>query len=453
MSYHRYRIQTAPAPNAADHPNRFRVHVNRFQLAKMLLSELLEYRGDMNLVLSRPCVYGVFSGRLGGFMPRQQHCVGCLRCTVQYPQVVQIQRNPDRLELGDSYFNPDQVDTVLYEAATGRVPVRGAGYGGIFGGTGWDSMWTDMSEIVRPTRDGIHGREFISTAVELGAKPRRLDLSADPSAFHNLRLPIPVLLEPIPLADRRGLEATLAAARRLETLTIVPWEALVAADSMDGAAPIVLPEQIEALLSAEHAFPLVELQAWDQSAYRRLQEALPNSVIGVRCALNEPVLPLAEAGVELIHLVADYHGDSPAGFAMQAVRAVHLQLVESGLREQLSLIGGGGVIAAEHVPKAIISGVDAVAIDTALSVALQGRFTGELRRPGEAAIELPEFEPGWAVQRIVNLVASWRDQLLEVLGAMGLREVQRLRGELGRAMLQDQMELEAFGEIPGYRQP
>ena len=26
-------------------------------------------------------------------------------------------------------------------------------------------MWTDMSEIVRPTRDGIHGREYISTSV------------------------------------------------------------------------------------------------------------------------------------------------------------------------------------------------------------------------------------------------------------------------------------------------
>lgn len=29
-------------------------------------------------------------------------------------------------------------------------------------------MWTDMSEIVRPTRDGIHGREYINTVVDLG---------------------------------------------------------------------------------------------------------------------------------------------------------------------------------------------------------------------------------------------------------------------------------------------
>ena len=31
-------------------------------------------------------------------------------------------------------------------------------------------MWTDMSEIVRPTRDGIHGREYISTSVDIGRK-------------------------------------------------------------------------------------------------------------------------------------------------------------------------------------------------------------------------------------------------------------------------------------------
>jgi len=55
------------------------------------------------------------------------------------------------------------------------------------------------------------------------------------------------------------------------------------------------------------------------------------------------------------------------------------------------------------------------------------------------------------VQRVKNLLGSWRDQLLEVLGAMGLREVRRLRGEMGRAMFQRDLEEEAFAEIEGYR--
>jgi glutamate synthase domain-containing protein 2 len=56
----------------------------------------------------------------------------------------------------------------------------------------------------------------------------------------------------------------------------------------------------------------------------------------------------------------------------------------------------------------------------------------------------------WGVRRITNLLASWRDQLLEVLGAMGLREVRRLRGEIGRAMFQNDLESEAFSGIQGY---
>ncbi|MFH1640015.1 MAG: hypothetical protein ABIB93_06910, partial [Chloroflexota bacterium] len=56
----------------------------------------------------------------------------------------------------------------------------------------------------------------------------------------------------------------------------------------------------------------------------------------------------------------------------------------------------------------------------------------------------------WGVQRLENMLASWRDQMLEVMGAMGLREVRRLRGEVGRAMFQPDLEKEAFQEISGY---
>ena len=50
----------------------------------------VHYRGNLPVVLSRPCVYGVFSGPIGGFAPRPHKCVGCLRCTVQYPHIVHI---------------------------------------------------------------------------------------------------------------------------------------------------------------------------------------------------------------------------------------------------------------------------------------------------------------------------------------------------------------------------
>jgi hypothetical protein len=82
---------------------------------------------------------------------------------------------------------------------------------------------------------------------------------------------------------------------------------------------------------------------------------------------------------------------------------------------------------------------------------MQAEFEGECRDRTESKFTLPKnLNREWGIQRILNLTAAWRDQLLEILGAMGLREVRRLRGEMGRAMFQVDLEREAFAEIDGY---
>lgn len=455
--YIRYRIHARPAPNVAPHPDRFRVEVNRLQLAKLILTELFDYRGNLPVVLSRPCVYGVFSGPIGGFAPRQRLCVGCLRCTVEHPEIVQIHPNPARLRLGDSYFTPDMVDAVLYEAATGRIPVRGAGYRGAFGGQGWDGMWTDMSEIVRPTRDGIHGREFISTAVDLGEKPAvlTLDLSGRPTGEipRVISLPIPFLFDlPPQSAESEALYQTLInAAEGIQSLAVVPirWVLGLGLGSAR-VVPLVAPAEVVAMEDLDSTPLLVELDGGDEDAYRRLKKRHPGTLVCVRLPFDADVIPLARQGVRLFHLKAGYHGQTGVGFVLDAIRGVHQALVEEGLREQVTLIGSGGIIAAEHVPKAIICGLDAVALDTTAVIALQGRFRGECTDHQSAVVELPGIRPEWGAQRLMNLAASWRDQMLEVLGAMGLREVRRLRGETGRAMFQADLEQEAFAGIEGY---
>lgn len=455
MTYVRYNIPIRPAPNKAPHPNRFKVKIHRLELAKLLVRELIEYRGDLDTVLSRPCVYGVFSGPIGGFMAREEHCVGCLRCTIQHPNIIDILPNPERLELGDSYIDPDMVETLLYEAASGRVPVRGAGYGGGFGGAGWDGMWTDMSEIVRPTRDGIHGREFISTSVQLGWKPlmHEFDDQGDLQSTSNtlIELPIPVLFDRLPVSDSSAYKATVASAQTLETLAIVPVERLDRNLSRSNSVvPLVEAHEIEHLNSQGRSLQMIELKGWDPAAYAQLSSDYPNAIITVRLQADADLSEPLDAGVSVFHLTADYHGRLAAGFIMQAIRSAHEDLIARGIREQITLIGSGGIAAAEHVPKAIIAGLDAVAIETAALIALQAQFQGEVRDLGAAQIELPSTDPEWANQRLVNLLGSWRDQLLEILGAMGLREVRRLRGEIGRAMFQAELEREAFSEIDGY---
>ena len=55
------------------------------------------------------------------------------------------------------------------------------------------------------------------------------------------------------------------------------------------------------------------------------------------------------------------------------------------------------------------------------------------------------------MQRIVNLMGAWQNQLLEMLGAMGIREVRRLRGETGRCMFFEDLEAATFGRLFGKR--
>ena len=52
-----------------------------------------------------------------------------------------------------------------------------------------------------------------------------------------------------------------------------------------------------------------------------------------------------------------------------------------------------------------------------------------------------------AARRIVNLMGAWHSQLLEVMGAMGIREVRRLRGETGRAIFFDEIDKDTFGQL------
>jgi glutamate synthase domain-containing protein 2 len=140
-------------------------------------------------------------------------------------------------------------------------------------------------------------------------------------------------------------------------------------------------------------------------------------------------------------------------FILDSIREAHKCFVDVGCRDEVTLLGSGGIVAAEHVPKAIICGLDAIGLDTPLLAALQAEFLGECVEREKSQFRLPRrLTVSWGVQRLKNLLASWRDQLLEVLGAMGLREVRRLRGEMGRALFQKELEREALFGIEGYDQ-
>ena len=133
------------------------------------------------------------------------------------------------------------------------------------------------------------------------------------------------------------------------------------------------------------------------------------------------------------------------------LREVHTSLVKAGVRDEITLIASGGIALAEHLAKAIICGADLVAIDIPLVLALECRLCGECQKENPCPITLEEIGRDLAVHRIVNLMGAWHSQLLEVLGAMGIREVRRLRGETGRCMFFEDLERETFGKLFGKR--
>jgi glutamate synthase domain-containing protein 2 len=114
-------------------------------------------------------------------------------------------------------------------------------------------------------------------------------------------------------------------------------------------------------------------------------------------------------------------------------------------------MAGGGVALPEHLAKAIICGADLVTINLPLLIALECHLCNSCKpgMPCPARLEKMDFDYG--VGRMTNLIAAWHDQLVEVMGAMGMREVRRLRGDVGRAMFFENLEEETFGKLFGSR--
>ena len=412
--------------------------------------------------------------------PVNYRCRGCLRCIQECPrEALSIRENKDYSLLGDSYWTPEIISTNWYQAETGKIPVSGAGYRGPFSGEGFDSIWTDMSEIVRPTRDGIHGREYISTAVDVGRKLPAIKFDAHGNVVSHipptLSLPLPIIFDTLPFDNAKHFnrtfigenvyEAMARAASSLGTFMIV---------NVDAGGKWFEKKREERMEREERAHfisyfshltlhdfdadlikrcKMVELE-YEEDVLSMVKEAKrisPGTIVSVRVPFGDNVEELVEeltyAGVGVIHLYADINGrafSSGQGFIKDMTLNVHRHLVDLKIRDEVTLIVSGGIAMAEHVAKSIICGADLTAIDLPLLIALECRYCKSRLDVLSCPVELKEVEPQWGAQRIINLIGAWRNQLLEVLGAMGLREVRRLRGEVGRAIFFEDIEKEIF---------
>jgi len=221
-------------------PEKYVIHTtsvpNRFRpLAKSGIIAWEEGCLRCAVCVKQRCIYDVYNKRdldtRHMIDSTDNLCLNCLRCVQGCPKgLIHKSLNPEFMAMGDSFFTPDIIARLWYQAETGKIPVSGAGYPGPFTGPGFDSMWTDMSEIVRPTRDGIHGREYISTAIDLGGTPDHLKFDdsghIDETASRLVEIPLPIILRlpPFGSISEKTVLGWALAARRLGTLLSLPQE-------------------------------------------------------------------------------------------------------------------------------------------------------------------------------------------------------------------------------------
>lgn len=441
---------------------------------------IIEGDGCLNCAkcVKKFCTYLVYQNRT--YDDRQMTdtadslCKNCFRCIQEcYGRILSKSSNPEFWSMGNDYWTPEIIASNQRQAETGKIPVSGGGYGGPFAGPAFDSMWTDMSEIVRPTRDGIHGREYISTSVEFGRVRRALPFHFNPEPAGLPEVPppprvevsIPFIFDLLPFRDF-GPSVRLALARaalETNTLMVVPTE-LISEELAPFAShliPLLPPDDPEKFASAFLHSRMVQIPFAHRIKERveEIKRINPGIIVSIRLPLTPQadleVEELERLGVEVVHLLADERGrelrTSAPRFVKDAIRNVHQRLVQAGRRDGLTLIFGGGIGMAEHVAKAVICGADAVSIDRPLLMALECRLCADCDRKKPCPVEVEKIDSGWGRQRVVNLVAAWHGQLLEVLGAMGMRDVRRLRGEAGRAIFREEIEKETFGQIFGER--
>jgi len=204
-----------------------------------------------------------------------------------------------------------------------------------------------------------------------------------------------------------------------------------------------------------------------------LKEATDYKPVSVKIAAVHNVAAISSgivrAGADILHLDGFRGGTGAApsivrdhvGIPLElALAVVDDRLRQEGIRNQVSLVAGGGIRSSADAAKAIALGADAVALGTAALIAMgctvcQRCHTGNCS--WGIATQRPELtrrlDPEAGAERLINLIRSWTLEIKELLGALGINALESLRGnrERLRGLGLDHQTLEILGVKPAGR--
>jgi glutamate synthase domain-containing protein 2 len=180
-----------------------------------------------------------------------------------------------------------------------------------------------------------------------------------------------------------------------------------------------------------------------------IKEINPRALVAVKVSTPTDVDMVAVgsyfAGAHILQLDGSYGGTGAApdiakkNIAMPieyAVPKVHKFLTEEGIRDKLTLIASGGLRTAYDVAKIIALGADGVCLGTVDMVALECLRCHNCESGRGCARGIATTDPeltnlmtqDWGTQRIINVYASWMNQLASILKRLGLRHIRELVG-------------------------
>ena len=435
------------------------------------------------------CPFGVH-GMIGRFpgRPQEHRCIGpsCNACIDQCPEkVLSLATNPLTKLLGDPRWTSDLILATWYQAETGELPPGELEYRVGNSGGGFDKL-----RLKFPSQPPKIKEEEISTTILLNRRDdnaHKIEISlpvyGGGMSYGSVSLSTmvgkaraatawnsftctgeggyPDVLYPyddhVITQIATGLfgvsEETIKRVRIVEfkyaqgakpglgghllgdknTPDVAAMREAVAGSSLFSPFPFHSVYSIE-----DHKKHVDWIKAINPQALISVKISTPTDVDMVACGSYY-------ADAHIVHIDGSYGGTGAApdiakkNIAMPieyAIPKVHQFLASEGVRDKITLIASGGIRSVHDVVKAIALGADGVVIGTAELVALEcvrcgncesGR--GCVRGIATTDRELSlMFDTDWASQRIINLLASWHNQLVDILKSFGMKSVRELVG-------------------------